>query len=286
MTTRVAAVMTVFNRRDTTLGCLASIREQTGADAEVDVYVLDDASTDGTAEAIKEQFPEVHLLHGDGNQFWVGGMRGAFGAAIERGYDAYWWLNDDTHLKPDALALLLASSAELRGRGHEQAVVVGTTTHPDDGRFTYGGVRRPSRLRPLDLELVPPASEPREALTFNGNCVLIPHSVVELVGNIDPAYRQKMGDFDYGFRTRSAGGSVWVAPGTIGTCATHPPRRTDQAPLRDELRRLWSVKELPFGPWATFTRRWAGPAWPIFMTSPYVKRAAHLVWERLRARPS
>ena len=49
---RIAAVMAVHNRRDLTLACLDSLRAQQLAGGTLDVFVLDDASTDGTAAAV------------------------------------------------------------------------------------------------------------------------------------------------------------------------------------------------------------------------------------------
>ena len=279
--TRVAAVMTVYNRRDLTLACLGSLRAQQVPGVRIDTFVVDDASTDGTAEAIQEEHPDTVLLRGDGNLFWNGGMRRAFGAALERGYDHYLWMNDDVELDDGAVRRLLATYEELGRRGHEAAIVVGSMRHPETGALTYGGVVRPSRLRPLQFRLVPPSDEPRPTDTMNGNCVLVPRAVTDKIGNIDPAYRQKLGDFDYGLRARAAGCSVFVAPGTFGTCATHPPR-TATATLGEEFRRLYSIKELPPRPWATFTRRWSGPLWPLYWLSPYLRRGMSLCTERAR----
>lgn len=279
---RVAAVMTVFNRKADTLRCLASLREQRGTDAELVVFVVDDASSDGTADAVASRFPEVRLLHGTGDLYWNGGMHAAFGAALAEGFDHYWWLNDDNELDDDALGRLLAVAADVEAR-HGPGIVVGSMRDPDDGQLTYGGRSRPDPRRPLSFHLVPPGDEPRLAETMNGNCVLIPKAVAHNVGNIEPAYRQKMGDYDYGLRARQAGFGVWVAPGTHGTCAKHPPRRTDSGPLTDELSRLWSTKELPPAALALFARRWAGPLWPVYWASPYLQRGARLVAERLRS---
>ena len=73
---------------------------------------------------------------------------------------------------------------------------------------------------------------------MSGNATLISREVVRRVGNIDPAFVQLMGDFDYGLRARAAGCSVWIAPGTVGTCASNPKRRPRERPLGEELRRL------------------------------------------------
>lgn len=282
---RIAAVLTVYNRKELTLECLQALDAQAEpADARIDVFVTDDASTDGTGEAIARQFPDVHLLTGDGSLFWNGGMRKAFAAAQAYDYDYYLWLNDDTELDHGAITRLLATHEELSSGRDEPVIVVGTTRDPKTGALTYGGAMRKSALQPMKFSVAEPHEHrPRQVDTMNGNCVLIPRSVVHRLGNIAPEYVQKMGDYDYGFRARLAGCSVWAAPGTIGTCASHPPRSSDQ-PLWDEINRLWSIKELPPRPWATFCRRWAGPAWPVFFISPYIRRSATLLRQRVARR--
>lgn len=278
--TRVAAVLAVYNRRDLTLACLRSLRVQQVPGVTLEAFVLDDASSDGTPEAIAEAFPEVTVLHGNGQLYWNGGMRRAFAAAIAGDYDYYLWMNDDTCLDEGALAVLLSTAREVEQRDQRPAIVAGSTRHPETGEHTYGGLIRPFRRRPLRFELVEPGDQPRPCETMNGNIVLVPRAVVQQVGNIDPAFVQKMGDYDYGLRARAVGSSIWIAPGTIGTCASHPARSTTEQPLSRELRRLWSIKELPPGPWAVFVRRWAGGLWALRWLSPYVRRGSLLALQR------
>jgi GT2 family glycosyltransferase len=279
-TTRVAAVLAAYNRRDLTIACLRSLRSQQVPGVALDTFALDDASSDGTAAAIAEEFPEVTLLHGNGKLYWNGGMRRAFAAAMAGDYDYYLWMNDDTELEDGALGVLLDTERQLREQGYEAAIVAGSTRHPDTGELTYGGVVRSHRWRPMRSELVEPGDTPRPCDTMNGNATLIPRAVARRVGNIDPAFVQQMGDFDYGLRARAAGCSVWIAPGVVGTCASHPERRPGEQPLGEELRHLWSIKELTPRSWAVFCRRWAGRLWPLYWLSPYVRRGARLVLER------
>jgi GT2 family glycosyltransferase len=279
-TTRVAAVLAAYNRKDLTLACLRSLRAQQVAGVALDAFALDDASSDGTAAAIAEEFPEITLLHGNGKLYWNGGMRRAFAAAMAGDYDYYLWMNDDTELDDGALAVLLDTERQLRERGHEAVIVAGSTRHPDTGELTYGGVVRSHRWRPMRSELVEPGDTPRPCDTMNGNATLISRPVVRRVGNIDPAFVQCMGDFDYGLRARAAGCSVWIAPGTLGACASHPERRPGEQPLGEELQHLWSIKELTPRSWAVFCRRWAGQLWPLYWLSPYVRRGAGLILER------
>jgi GT2 family glycosyltransferase len=182
----------------------------------------------------------------------------------------------------EGLAVLLDTARQLRERGEEAVIVAGSTRHPDTGELTYGGVIHPHRWRPLRSELVEPGDAPRPCDTTNGNATFISRAVVQRIGNIDPAFVQQMGDFDYGLRAQAAGCSVWLAPGTVGTCASHPERRTDEQPLGEELRRRWSLKQLKPGPWAVYCRRWAGRLWPLYWLSPYVRGGGvRLVLQRI-----
>ena len=131
-------------------------------------------------------------------------MRQAFAAAIVGDYDHYLWLNDDVYLDDGALAVLLDTERRLCQRG-EAVIVVGSTRDPQTGELTYGGVVHPHRWRPLRSELVEPGDAPRPCDTMNGQVVLISRAVVQRIGNIDPAFVQQMGDFDYGLRARAAG---------------------------------------------------------------------------------
>ena len=89
--------MTCHNRREQSVSCLERLQSQT-VQADIEVFLVDDGSNDGTTDAIRKRFPSTHLLHGDGSLYWAGGMRMAMEAAIPGRFDFYLWLNDDTKL--------------------------------------------------------------------------------------------------------------------------------------------------------------------------------------------
>ncbi|MEM3433164.1 MAG: glycosyltransferase family 2 protein [Candidatus Methanomethyliaceae archaeon] len=282
--TTLAALLTVHNRRATTLACLDALLGQLlPAGIRLSVFLVDDGSTDGTAEAVRERFPEVRLLQGSGSLFWNGGMRLAFSKALKEGFDYYLWLNDDTHLYPGALHVLLETSLKLG----PEAIVVGSVQDPHTGAHTYGGVVRSNRYRPLRFSLVAPGEAPRLVDTMNGNCVLIPRQVAEKVGNLDPNFTHSMGDFDYGLRARRLGFGVWVAPGYVGTCARNSMKGTwcDSAlPLRERWRKVREVKGLPPEEWRVFAQRYAGSLWPVYWLSPYLRLLLSSVTVKVRRR--
>ena len=271
----IAFLMTCFNRRETTLAGLASVRAQKGLEGcEVAVYLVDDGSKDGTADAVEEQFPEVHLMRGDGSLFWNGGMRKAFAAAMKVGYDGYIWFNDDTVLTEDAVARLLQCEWEWK-KTHGPAVVVGSVQDPATGKHTYGGFVM--QRRGLSMGLIPVWPDPVSPVacdTVNGNFVLVPKEIVEVLGNLEAGFRHQIGDVDYGLRARAAGFDVVLAPGYLGSCSNNSmvgTWRDRTLPFGKRWRNLMSPKGAPIREWLLYTRRHYGWRWPLYAMSPYLK---------------
>ncbi|MEL6495367.1 MAG: glycosyltransferase family 2 protein [Cyanobacteria bacterium J06623_7] len=268
---RLAIIMTCHNRRELTLSCLERLKQQ---QVNYTVYLVDDGSTDDTSPAVRQDYPEVKLLSGDGNLFWAGGMRLAFGEALKGDYDYYVWLNDDTMLNPDAFKTLLAIHRDLSARGYDDSIVVGSTQDPLTGKPTYGGAVKSKRWYSNKLEFLEPGNELQECDTMYGNCVFIPRAVAQKVGNIDSAYVHSLGDIDYGLRARQAGCTVWAAPGFVGTCAQNAVAGSWIDPnlsVRQRLKKVVQVKNFPFSPWTAFTKRHSGSFWFFFWCLPYIR---------------
>lgn len=281
---RVVVLLTCHNRREETLACLHRLAAQERtADVQIDVILVDDGSSDGTAEAVHAAFPAVTVLKGDGSLFWNGGMRLAFARALARGYDYYLWLNDDTRLHSGALTRLLSAHEEALRTDGRPAVIVGSTCDAESGALTYGGVRRSSRWHPLRYALVPPGPVSLACDAMNGNCVLIPHAVAQQVGNLDPRFTHGIGDYDYAQRVRRAGFRVLVAPGFVGTCSRNSPGggwQDTRLPLRVRWAKMRGPKGLPPRDWMAYARRYAGALWPVYGSLPVLR----LVWTAAKAR--
>ena len=271
----MCALLTCFNRRETTLECLRALgANQCRELVDLWAVLVDDGSNDGTAQAVRAEFPWVEVVTSSGNLFWCRGMHLAFETALRTGFDHYLWLNDDTMLWPDALARLLACEAQLRLHTDEPVIVVGSTADPVSGVCTYGGNRRPWRLRPFSVERVVPTADAQRCDTLTGNIVLIPARAAQRVGNLDPAFEHAMGDTDYGLRARRCGVELWVAPQMHGSCADNPPAGTyldASLPLAIRWRRMLHRKGLPWRSWLVFTRRHTGVLWPLYFVWPYAK---------------
>ena len=287
---KVVAVLTCFNRRALTLTCLQALAVTASrADVDLEALVVDDASPDGTAAAVREQFPWAEVIEGSGSLFWNRGMHLGFARAQQRGADLYLWLNDDTHLVPDALSNLLAQLATLtRSRGGP-VIVVGATAERESGRVSYGGRIATSRVRPFNFRLVYSDQEPVPCQAIEGNCVLIPDAVARRVGNLDPVFEHAMGDTDYGLRAHALGIPAFVASGIVGHCSPNPVRGTyfdTSLPLATRWKLIRGRKGLPVRSWRHFCRRHGGVFWPLHFAWPYTKVLLTGVRGILKGRPS
>ena len=273
---RLAILMTCHNRVAGATQCIGKLKAQKIEKVQLNIFLVDDGSTDGTADAIRQQFPDTTILTGDGNLYWCGGTRLAFSRAMQDDFDFYLWLNDDTFLYPDALQRLLATYYEVAKETGNALIVVGSTRDSETGSFTYGGWRhRNGMLGSNSWEKIPPeTNRPIFCDTINGNCVLIPRDVVRRIGNLDMVFTHGIGDLDYGLRAKRKGCQIVISPGYAGECKANDGSGlwTDRN-LSDQLRwkKLIGPKGLPIKEWGVFCRRHRGILWPLVWLSPYIR---------------
>jgi len=129
----VCAVVVTHNRLELLRECLNALAAQTQAPDRV--LVVDNASSDGTAEEVQRAFPHVELLSLPDNQGSSGGFHEGLRAAHRTGADWTWLMDDDTIPRPDALAELLAAPRALAGLPRplllsSRAVWTDGTLHP------------------------------------------------------------------------------------------------------------------------------------------------------------
>ncbi|ASC71442.1 hypothetical protein XM38_023940 [Halomicronema hongdechloris C2206] len=170
-TEAVYIIIPVHNRKTTTLTCLQHLQQQ-GDLERFQVVVVDDGSTDGTSEVIHLQYPQVHLLQGDGHLWWAGATKLGMEYAYGQGAEYFVWLNDDTLPESGTLQKLLVFCA-----AHLQTIAASQCYW--GGVFTYGGqVRR--RLKQIPHYAAPGDISHCDAL--DGNLVCIPRAVVDDIG--------------------------------------------------------------------------------------------------------
>jgi rhamnopyranosyl-N-acetylglucosaminyl-diphospho-decaprenol beta-1,3/1,4-galactofuranosyltransferase len=111
MPVSVVAVVVTYNRRDLLAEALAALSAQTRLPDHV--IVVDNASTDGTAHAVRERFPAVELVELSRNTGGAGGFATGLARALDLCADLAWLMDDDTIPTPTALGELLAARARV-----------------------------------------------------------------------------------------------------------------------------------------------------------------------------
>lgn len=80
---------------------MLSLRKGTNKDYKV--IVVDDGSTDGTADMLRREFPEVEVLFGNGSLFWTASVNLGIRHALQAGAQYIMTLNNDLEVAPDFL---------------------------------------------------------------------------------------------------------------------------------------------------------------------------------------
>jgi len=266
---KIAVLMTCHNRKDKTITCLNQLYDSTfPAKFELNVFLVDDGSTDGTGEAVKNNFPHVKIIMGNGNLFWNQGMRLAWEtAAIKDEYDFYLWLNDDTLLAEFAFIELFECYHEALKKDKQPAIITGACKLSVNlNEFSYGGR--------TDNGPVIPNGKLQQCKYINGNVVLVSKMIYNNLGNLSSDYTHTIGDIDYGLRARLCGFNCYTTKSYIATCPTNPGVSAWCDPKVSIIKRwklLNSPKGLNMQEYIIFRKKFWGWKWIIFAIKVYAK---------------
>lgn len=217
---KIAVLLTCFNRKEFTLKSLKSLYKSYNESVnkfQMDVYLTDDGSTDGTWDAVDSRFPNVNLLKGDGNLFWAGGMRNSWKEAKKIEYDYYFLLNDDTFLRVnlfDEMFLGFKFSQDTLGK---KGILIGSTLDCESLERTYGGGKMINKFKGTFNKIIPNESYQTCELG-NANIMFVHASVVSKIGILSEEYCHGFADYDYTLRAVESEIPVLVMPGYLGEC--------------------------------------------------------------------
>ena len=199
----------VHNRRTITKRCLTHL-DGLGIRAWAEVLVIDDGSIDGTLEMLREDFPWVRTVSGDGSLWWAGAMRLGMETALAAGAECVCWLNDDSLPEQGSLEHLVRLAVE------NKAVCGGVCRTPD-GAFVYSGGIMKHRWPRCAATSPKPTEPPLPVEWLHGNMVAIPASVCGRIGIPDGSWiKHNFADVDFTLRAHRAGIPVLLVPAAVG----------------------------------------------------------------------
>ncbi|TBH20985.1 glycosyltransferase family 2 protein [Thermus thermamylovorans] len=244
---RVCAVIVTHNRKALLRECLQAVLSQTRPPEHV--LVVDNASTDGTPEMLREEFPQVEVLRLPENQGGAGGFHEGMRRAYEAGYDWLWLMDDDTLPRARALeALLQASRLPLRPKPQllaSRQLLPNGRPHPTAGFVNPTDLRRP--LLWLRLQ---PAYRPIRWALFTS--VLLHREVVAAYGLPHKAFFIWEDDLEYTARALRRGLGLQVRESEVVHKSASKPYLSattgENRVFYGVRNRLWVLRSSAFGP--------------------------------------
>lgn len=218
--TALAVVIVNFNAGEWLARCLASLEAHRGG-LEIDVLVVDNASTDGSARAAIKAHPWARLVENPGNRYlspaWNQGA-----AATTAPYLLF--LNPDTEWWRGTLADLVAVA-----RARPRAGIVGPMVRNTDGTVYPSGRTFPSVIDAFGHAFLSPFSRQnpftrrhemggwdrtseRTVDWVSGSCMLLPREAFDAVGGFDERFPLYGEELDMATRLRDAGWTVLFTP--------------------------------------------------------------------------
>lgn len=211
----VSILMVSYNTRDLTLKALRALPTACPG-LSFEIIVVDNASSDGSAEAIRDGFPSVHVVRSGANLGFARAVN--LGASQSRGRYLL-LLNPDT--TPDGP--FVTELVEFAGK-HPECGIYGGRTVREDGSDYLAGYKFPTI--PLyvwfatgfsilyNLEELPrlDRSRPTPVPALSGCLLLIDHELWKSLNGFDPEYFMYCEDADLCWRAALAGAQPTLVP--------------------------------------------------------------------------
>jgi len=224
----LAICIVSYNTAELTCDCLRSVYEAIASDSlDVQVWVLDNASSDGSADRVGDAFPQVRLLRSDENLGFAGGNNRIIERISESNHRPrhLLLLNSDTIVQPGALRALVTFLD-----ANPSAGVAGARLSYGDGSFQHAAFYFPTLAMaffdfwPVHHRLCDSWLNGRypRRLYERGKAFAIDHplgaamavrwDVIEQLGAFDTRFFMYCEEIDWCMRIRDAGWSIYCVP--------------------------------------------------------------------------
>lgn len=190
--------------------CFNSLRQST---IPVQTIVVDNASSDGTVEYIKENYPEIHLIESKDNLGFGRANNIAMRYALDHGCDYVFLLNQDAWVEPDTFGKLV----DIHQRHPEYGVLGPVQVNAEKTKVLDGVIQflinpdnvNKSMFSDLVMGII---DEVYPVAEINAAAWLLPRKTLETVGGFDPIFLHYGEDWNYLSRVLYHGMKVGLTP--------------------------------------------------------------------------
>jgi len=209
---RVDIIILTWNGLEDTIECLESLKSIDYP--EYRITLVDNGSTDGTGETIRERFPEVNYIYSDTNLRFAGGNNLALSKTLDESFDFALLLNNDTVVEPDFLTRMVETALSDSAAGLVGAKIY-YYDHPDTIWFAGGKANiKIARMRHRGIGEIDDGrfDEPCECTFLNGACLLIRCELLREIGLLDEDFFLYGEDLDFCLRAIKSGYKLYYQP--------------------------------------------------------------------------
>lgn len=272
MTEKIAVILVNFNGKKYNKTCIESILNSTVRE-KITIVVVDNASTDGSLEELRQyeaENPQLHLIQLDDNYGFSKGNNEGIRWAMEQGCDYFLLLNNDTEILPDAIEKLLVYQKENGG------IVVPKILYADSpdviwfagGKFTKI-IKKPVQIG-LNQKDIGQYDRNRVCDFANGCCMLLDRQVIQTLGYLDERFFLYYEDTEYSFRAGRRGIVIWYCADAVIYHKVNGSTKGNERPA--------SVYYITRN-WLVCNRTYLKSRFPVFLVYFMCNRAAWaLIW--------
>ncbi len=206
---KVVIIIVTYNRLNVLKDCILSLLKTRYENYKI--VIVDNASKDGTTDAIQSFFPSVKIIRNEKNLGYTGGNNKGIKWALNQNCDYIMILNDDVVVEPDFIKNLVNVAQGDRRIGLACPKLlcfeIPTKFFKEYGGYNYYlGINRQPLLKtnyPTEIELVPGAS------------ILIRKETIQKIGLMDENFFLYFDEGDLCYRTKKAGFKMMFVPSAI-----------------------------------------------------------------------
>lgn len=285
----IGVIVVNWNTREDLKKCLASLYASPAPNCSFTVWVVDNASADGSAEMVQRDFCKVRLIANDENLGFVKANNQAIAEATDCRY--VFLLNSDAFVQtPEALDALVKF-----GDDNPKVGIAGARVHNPDGSVQLSCRRFPTLgagfFRNTVLgRLFPNNRYARQYLMsdfhhdtarqvdwVSGCAMLIRRELIDKIGALDERFYMYCEDVDICRRAWDAGYEVWYCPTARVTHRIGASSDKNMEKMTWVFHKSWEIYDQKYHPNSSFARRWA-------VKSGLWLRATVRIWHQRQAR--
>jgi len=214
---KVYIIIVTYNAQDYLKDCLGSVFSFLPKEQAVNVVVVDNNSSDGTIDFIKENYPQIKLIENKKNLGFAGGNNLGMKYAIDRGADYIYLLNQDTIVEEGWLDKVLSLAESDSQAGAVQSLLM---LWPEKERINswgneiyFLGLGFAGGYRKLNHKKN--KLEKKEIAYPSGAAVLLRVNILKEIGLFNSEFFMYHEDLDLGWRMNLAGYKILLAPESI-----------------------------------------------------------------------